>query len=92
MPLFDENPYHGLRRVIDISGDGPNNNGAPVTGARDAALAKGGFDAITLIHNETSTGVRNPLKEIADVVKKYPDVLLIVDTVSSFSTEPITLD
>jgi hypothetical protein len=41
MPLFDENPYRGLRRVIDISGDGPNNNGPPVTGARDAALAKG---------------------------------------------------
>ena len=41
MPLFEENPYHGLRRVIDISGDGPNNNGAPVTGARDAALQKG---------------------------------------------------
>jgi uncharacterized protein YbaA (DUF1428 family) len=41
MPLFDENPYRGLRRVIDISGDGPNNNGAPVAGARDAALAKG---------------------------------------------------
>jgi Protein of unknown function (DUF1194) len=41
MPLFEENPYRGLRRVIDISGDGPNNNGAPVTGARDIALAKG---------------------------------------------------
>src|SRR6202051_4566578 len=41
MPLFDENPYRGLRRVIDISGDGPNNNGAPVTGARDMALSKG---------------------------------------------------
>ena len=41
MPLFDENPYRGLRRVIDISGDGPNNNGAPVTGARDAAIGKG---------------------------------------------------
>ena len=41
MPLFEEDPYRGLRRVIDISGDGPNNNGAPVTGARDAALAKG---------------------------------------------------
>jgi len=39
--LFEENPYRGLRRVIDISGDGPNNNGAPVTGARDAALEKG---------------------------------------------------
>jgi hypothetical protein len=41
MPLFDENPHRGLRRVIDISGDGPNNNGAPVTGARDAAIEKG---------------------------------------------------
>jgi hypothetical protein len=41
MPLFEENNYRGLRRVIDISGDGPNNNGPPVTGARDAALEKG---------------------------------------------------
>jgi hypothetical protein len=41
IPLFDENPYRGLRRVIDISGDGPNNNGAPVTPARDEALSKG---------------------------------------------------
>jgi Protein of unknown function (DUF1194) len=41
MPLFEENPYRGLRRVIDISGDGPNNNGAPITVARDAALEKG---------------------------------------------------
>jgi hypothetical protein len=41
MPLFDENPYRGIRRVIDISGDGANNNGSPVTGARDTALAKG---------------------------------------------------
>jgi hypothetical protein len=41
MPLFDENPHRGLRRVIDISGDGPNNNGAPVTGARDVAIGKG---------------------------------------------------
>ena len=41
MPLFDENPYQGLRRVIDISGDGPNNNGVPVAGARAAALEKG---------------------------------------------------
>jgi Protein of unknown function (DUF1194) len=41
MPLFEENPYKGLRRVIDISGDGPNNNGVPVAIAREAALAKG---------------------------------------------------
>ena len=41
MPLFEANEYRGLRRVIDISGDGPNNNGEPVTIVRDAALAKG---------------------------------------------------
>src|ERR1700730_12115328 len=41
MPLFDDDPYRGLRRVIDVSGDGPNNNGTPVTLARDAALEKG---------------------------------------------------
>jgi Protein of unknown function (DUF1194) len=41
LQLFNENPYRGLRRVIDISGDGPNNDGAPVTSARDAALQKG---------------------------------------------------
>jgi Protein of unknown function (DUF1194) len=41
LPLFEADPYRGLRRVIDISGDGPNNNGAPVIGARDMALSKG---------------------------------------------------
>jgi hypothetical protein len=39
--LFDGNGYTGLRRVIDISGDGPNNAGRPVVQARDAALARG---------------------------------------------------
>ena len=39
--LFDGNGYAGVRRVIDISGDGPNNYGAPVTPARDAATALG---------------------------------------------------
>ncbi|MBR0729230.1 DUF1194 domain-containing protein [Bradyrhizobium japonicum] len=39
--LFEENPYRGSRRVIDISGDGPNNDGDPVTGVRDAAVEKG---------------------------------------------------
>src|ERR1700752_2572618 len=41
MQLFDEDLYRGLRRVIDISGDGPNNSGPPVTPVRDEALAKG---------------------------------------------------
>lgn len=41
MQMLSENPHKGLRRVIDISGDGPNNNGEPVLIARDAALEKG---------------------------------------------------
>ncbi|TYL87413.1 DUF1194 domain-containing protein [Bradyrhizobium cytisi] len=41
MLLFDKDPYRGPRRVVDISGDGANNEGSPVTGARDAALEKG---------------------------------------------------
>ncbi|HEY0791088.1 MAG TPA: alanine--glyoxylate aminotransferase family protein [Chthoniobacterales bacterium] len=58
----------------------------------DRELATGRYDAITLIHNETSTGVLNPLAEISAVVRKYPDVVLIVDTVSSFSALPIEMD
>lgn len=41
VPLFDRNGYQGLKRVIDISGDGSNNQGRPVTQARDDAVAKG---------------------------------------------------
>lgn len=38
---FEDNGFMGLRRVIDVSGDGPNNQGRPVERARDAALAQG---------------------------------------------------
>ncbi len=40
-PLFDSSGYHGLRRVIDVSGDGSNNMGPPVTIMRDEVLAAG---------------------------------------------------
>lgn len=58
----------------------------------DAKLASGQFDALTLIHNETSTGVMSPLNEIAQLKKKYPDVLFIVDAVSSMSATRIAFD
>jgi aspartate aminotransferase-like enzyme len=51
----------------------------------DRALASGKFDTVTLIHNETSTGLMNPLPEICCTLSKYPAVVLILDTVSSFS-------
>src|ERR1700675_3776787 len=67
--------------------------GKPIDPAAvDAQLATGRFDALTLIHNETSTGVMSPLKEISDVLRKYPKVIFIVDTVSSFSALPILMD
>src|SRR3954462_10809677 len=58
----------------------------------DRALASGKFDTVTLIHNETSTGVMNPLEEICGVLAKYPEVALVLDTVSSFSAVPIAMD
>lgn len=57
-----------------------------------AKLSEGGFDTVTLIHNETSTGVMSPLPELAAVVREFPDVLLVVDSVSSFSALPIPFD
>jgi hypothetical protein len=38
---FDNSGYKGIRRVIDVSGDGANNNGPPVTIVRDEVLSKG---------------------------------------------------
>ncbi|QSR84553.1 alanine--glyoxylate aminotransferase family protein [Methylacidimicrobium sp. B4] len=55
-------------------------------------LATGEFDALTLIHNETSTGLMNPLWEIAAVLRDFPDVSFIVDTVSSFSVLKIPFE
>lgn len=39
--LFDANGFDGVRRVIDVSGDGPNNYGPTITAARDYAVAQG---------------------------------------------------
>jgi aspartate aminotransferase-like enzyme len=60
--------------------------------ALDAALSAGGFDAVTIIHNETSTGVMSDIQALAEVLRKYPDVCSIVDSVSSFSAVPIPMD
>src|SRR5580704_9387223 len=67
--------------------------GSPIRAeAMDKKLATGDYDAITLIHNETSTGVMSPLAEIAALKKKYPDVTFIVDAVSSMTAVPMKFD
>jgi len=57
------------------------------------ALATGPVDAITVVHNETSTGVMSPVLEIAAVVRSLsPETLVLVDAVSSFSGARIDTD
>ncbi|QYM77590.1 alanine--glyoxylate aminotransferase family protein [Horticoccus luteus] len=55
-------------------------------------LATGAYDAITIIHNETSCGCMSDLGALMAVVREFPDVISIVDTVSSFSALPIKKD
>jgi len=57
-----------------------------------AELAKGGYDCITLIHNETSCGCLSDLPALMAVIREFPEVISIVDTVSSFSAMPIPKD
>jgi len=58
-------------------------------------LAGGGFDAVTLVHNETSTGVTSPVKEIAEAVRSAPngdEIMILVDSVSGLSGARIEFD
>lgn len=57
----------------------------------DEKLSQGDYDAVTLVHNETSTGVTSPLYEISKVVRNY-DVSFLVDTVSSMAGIRIDVD
>jgi len=55
-----------------------------INGLREA-MRSGPVDAITIVHNETSTGVMSPIAEIAEAVRDLsPDTLILVDAVSSF--------
>ena len=55
-------------------------------------LKTGIYDTVFVTHNETSTGVINPLKDIGEMMKNYPDVLLCVDAVSSMAGTEIRVD
>jgi aspartate aminotransferase-like enzyme len=57
-----------------------------------AELSNGGYDAITVIHNETSTGCMSDLPALMAVIRQFPDVISIVDVVSSFSAMAIPKD
>ncbi len=58
----------------------------------DEYLSTGKYDVFTITHNETSTSIMNPMEEIAKVRAKYPDVLWLVDAVSSMAGAKIEVD
>lgn len=71
MRYLDEAPFNALRKVIDISGDGPNNSGRHVTLARDEALARG------ISINGLPISVKPPgYLDIADLDQYYEDCVI----------------
>lgn len=55
-------------------------------------LSSGDYDAMTLVHNETSTGVMNPVESIAEVLLDFPGVLFLLDMVSSMASVKVEVD
>jgi len=60
--------------------------------ALEAALKRKAYDAVTVVHSETSTGVLNPVRELAEVAHAAGDVALLVDAVSSLGGAPVETD
>jgi aspartate aminotransferase-like enzyme len=59
----------------------------------DQRLATGKYAAVTLVYNETSTGLTNPVYQISEMMRqKYPDVLVFVDAVSAMVALPLHFD
>ncbi len=55
-------------------------------------LKKQPYDAVAIVLNETSTGVKNPLEDMVPIIKQYPDTLILVDAVSIFGGYKIDFD
>ena len=58
----------------------------------ETALSSGKYDLVTVTHNETATGVMNPVEEIAEVMRRYPEVVWCLDAVSSLGGAKIEVD
>lgn len=58
----------------------------------EEVLKTGLYDVVTVTHNETSSGIVNPCRAIGDVIRRYPGVLYLVDTVSSLGGAKIEVD
>lgn len=80
MKLFEGNGLHGMRRVIDVSGDGTNNSGRPVTEARDEAIRQGvTINGLPLLLRPSSWG----FNDITNLDEYYEDC--VIGGVGAFS-------
>jgi predicted phosphoserine aminotransferase len=70
----------------------PMGEGFSADDLRAALETHGPVDAVTAVHNETSTGVMSPIQDYQAVLTNYPDTLLLVDTVSSMAGAPVKVD
>jgi len=50
------------------------------------------YDVVATVMNESSTGVRNPIEEIGDVIAEYPDTYFVVDAVSALGGDYVDID
>lgn len=75
--------------VLEASWGQPN---TPTELREALAAAPGKYDLVTVVHSESSTGVLNPLADLAAVVREFDDVLIAVDTVSSMAGAPVLTD
>jgi len=72
--------------------EAPLGSAVPMDELARALAEKGPFDALSVVSNETSTGVRQPLSELAATLRAFPDVLLLVDLVSYIAGAPVDFD
>jgi hypothetical protein len=74
VPMFARNDYQGTRRVIDVSGDGPNNQGIPIIEARAQALAAGiTINGLPIVNDRQGPG---STRNIKDLDRYYRDCVI----------------
>ena len=86
--------WHSISKAVGKSAD---KVAAPWGEAVDpevvrAALRRKRYEAVTMVHNETSTGVMSPIADIARVIREESDALILVDAVSSLGGAPVETD
>ena len=91
VPRFAENAYNGFRRVLDISGDGPNNNGRGVKEARDEAVAAGiTINGLPIVNDRPSRWGRPPMRNLdlyykACVIGGFGSFYVVAEGFESFA-------